>query len=158
MTRKLTVHRKGYHRKAYVRKSGAKVKAAYVPPTTYKIEDIGAPGRGKKVFKVRKGLLKKVGYSTHLPDEERHRALRKADKLYGSVRLWRMLNAQLVYRKRIPDGVKSTFQEDRDWVMKNLISRKEARTMTAPAVRKWKAMTPAARARAMPERKLKSLF
>jgi len=132
-------------RKEYMRDHvivpATRVTSSKVSPVTFTIKDIGAVGRGKKLFKVKKGLLKKHGYSTHLPEEARHAALRKADKAYGSVRLFKMLNAQLLFRKRLPDGVKEVFQADRDWVLNNLVNPKEARTMTAPAVRKWKGMT-----------------
>jgi len=50
MVRRLRVHRKGYHRRGYTRKDGVRVKACYVPPTTYYIKDRGAPGRGRKVL------------------------------------------------------------------------------------------------------------
>jgi len=146
--RKLTVHRKGYHRKAYTKRSGIHVKAVHVPPATYKIQDIGAVGRGKKLFPVRKGLLKKFGYSVHLPAEERREALRKADKAYGSVRLFKMINAQTLFRKRMPDGAKEAFQSDKEWILQNLLNPQERRSMTAPAVRKWTGMSHAARVRA----------
>jgi hypothetical protein len=141
MTRKkLTVHRKAYHRKAYVKSSGIHVKAAHVPSATFKVADIGAVGRGKKLFKVKKGLLTRFGYHTALPIEARRTALRKADRKYGTVRLWRMLNAQVLFRKRFADGSKETFLEDRNWVRANLLNPTEARSMTRPAVRKWESM------------------
>jgi len=160
---RLRVSRKAYCRKGTLRKEytrdhtvipETKVKGSCVKKSTFYIKDVGAPGRGKKLFKVKRGLLKKHGYSTHLPEEQRHEALRKADRDYGSVRLWKMLNAQVVYRKRLPDGVLSTFRQDRDWVMKNLINPAEARTMTRPAVKKWKGMSHHARQVAMPGGKI----
>ena len=146
---KLTVRRKGYRRKGYYRKDGTYVRPARVSPSTFKIADRGAPGRGKKVFKVKKGLLTRLGYHVSLPARRRRAILKKADKLYGSVRLWRMLNAQHIYRKRT-DGIGKIFASDRDWVKKNLINTREARSMTRPAVQKWKSMSPTARKRAMP--------
>lgn len=146
---RLTVRRKAYHRKAYTRKGGVHVKATRVPATTFSIKDVGSKGRGKKLIKVRKGLLTSLGYHIHESTSQRRTALRKADKKYGSVRLWKMLNAQAVFRKRT-DGIGSTFKQDRDWVMRNLISKSEAQSMTRPAVKKWKKMTHTQRARAMP--------
>lgn len=143
----LTVRRKAYHRKPYVRKSGTEVSGTYVPPATFKIRDVGLPGRGKKIFTVKKGLLTSLGYHIHESPEKRRMALKRADKKYGSVRLWRMLNAQVLFRKRT-DGIGHTFRQDRDWVMENLINPREARTMTAPAVRAWESMSHRARIKA----------
>jgi hypothetical protein len=137
---KLTVHRKGYHRKAYTRKGGIHVKAAHVPPSTFEITDRGLPGRGKKLISVKPGLLKKYGYSTHISAKARHKALEKADKAYGSTRLWKMLNAQVVYRKREPGHAEEVFKTDRDWVMRNKMNKQERRAMTSKAVKKWEKM------------------
>lgn len=157
---KLTVHRKAYKRKAYSRRGyrrsdgtyvkPAKVSASRVPSATFKISDRGAPGRGKKYFKVHKGLLTRYGYHINESAAQRHKALKMADKAYGSVKLWRMLHAQTIFRKRDQMGVGKVFATDRDWVRKNLVNAKEARSMTAPAVRKWSHMSHRARARAMP--------
>jgi hypothetical protein len=159
--RLLTVHRKGYHRKGYSRKGftavrdghvkipSAEVSPAYVPSATYKIKDIGAVGRGKKVIKgIKKGLLGKYGYATAKSAEERHRALRKADRAYGTVKLFKMLHAQVVMRKRIHPEARRVFEADRSWVKKNLLSKKEGLRMTARPRAKWKTMSPSARAKA----------
>lgn len=141
MRAKLTIHREAYCRKPFTRSSGVKVAASCSPATTFKIIDIGAVGKGRRLFKVKKGLLKRYGYKTHESAQARHKALKKADKAYGSVRLWRMLNAQAIFRKRLADGNKETFIEDRDWVRENFINRQEARSMTKPAVSAWKGMS-----------------
>ncbi len=152
--RKLTVRRKAYRRKAYTRKDGVRVKATRVPATTFKIRDIGARGRGKKVIpKIRKGLLGKYGYSTKLSLRQRRTALRKADKRYGTKRLFRMLQAQVVLRKRTQPTARRVFVADRNWVERVLLSRKEALQMTAKPRKKWMGMSPQARARAMPSRR-----
>jgi hypothetical protein len=140
MRKKLIVHRTGYHRKAYTKSSGIHVKATHVPPATFKIVDIGAVGKSKKLFPIHKGKLTRFGYQTHESSEARHKALKKADKAYGSVRLWRMLNAQVLFRKRLPDGNKEAFLADRNWVRENLLNPSEARMMTKPAVSAWKRM------------------
>jgi hypothetical protein len=116
------------------------VSGSCAPATTFLIKDVGAPGRGEKLFKVKKGKLLKYGYSSHLPAATRRTALRKADKAYGSVKLWRMLNAQVLFRKRAGDDAKNVFLADREWVRENLINTKEARSMTKPAVSAWKRM------------------
>lgn len=165
--RRLRVSKKAYKRKAYKRKGftvvragkrikmpPTNVKAARVPATTFYIKDIGAKGRGKKVIKkIRKGLLRKFGYSIDKSASQRRTALRKADKAYGSVSLFRKLQAQVVMRKRIQPVARKVFVADRNWVKKNLLSKAERLAMTRKPRRKWKRMTPAARAAAMPSRK-----
>jgi hypothetical protein len=159
---RLKVHRKAYKKKAHLRRAyrrdhtfvgATKVSASRVPSATFTIKDIGAKGRGKKLIKVRKGLLKKFGYATHLPEAQRHVALRKADRKYGSVSLFKKLHAQVVLRKRTQPDVARVFRADRDWVKRNLLSRSEALQMTSKPRHRWMAMSPEARALAMPERK-----
>jgi len=158
--RKITVRRKAHKRKSYVkdvkRGKGVKLKripATTVKATTYKMVDLGAVGKGKKLFTVRKGLLSKYGYSTKLPATKRRAALLKADRVYGTPRLFRMLNAQVILRKRTQPEARKVFESDRDWVEKNLLSKMEALGMTRPARQRWMSMSPSARAVAMPERK-----
>jgi hypothetical protein len=147
----LRVQKKGYHRKAYVRRDGVRVKASYVPPTSFNIVDRGAVGRGQKLFEVKKGLLTGVGYHTAKSDEERHSALRRAVDKYGGAHVWRMLNAQVLFRKREADHSKGTFREDRDYVKTNLMSHQARLKMTAKPRRKWsKGMTHRQRQIAMP--------
>lgn len=140
--KRLRVNRKAHKRKSYLKdvQRGKGVRLKRIRKTKVKksksflIKDIGAVGRGKKVIKrIRKGLLTGMGYSTKIPASERHRALRKADKKFGSVRLFRMLQAQVVLRKRIQPRARKVFVADRNWVRKNLLSKKEGRRMTARA-------------------------
>lgn len=126
----LKVHRKAYSRSGYIRKSGVRVKSAYVPKTTFEIKDVGKKGRGKKIIPVHKGDLTKLGYHTSLPAGERHKALRKADKKYGTKSLFKKLNAQVIFRKRTQPKQKKIFVADRNWVAKNLLSRKERLELT----------------------------
>jgi len=149
--RRLRVTRKAYKRRGYkrrgftvvrdgvVRMPAARVSSARVGKSTFYIKDAGAVGRGKKVIgKIRKGLLKRFGYATVKPAEARHAALRKADKKYGSVKLFRMLQAQVVLRKRAQPTVRKVFEADRDWVRENLLSHAERLRMTMPARRaRW---------------------
>ena len=103
--RRIPVHRKRQvvHRKGF----------------TQRRKDVGAPGRGKKLIKVKKGLLKKYGYSTSLSDRSRRIALERAVRVYGPGRVWHMLNAQV--NLRLHQGGKAArtraiFEADRDWV------------------------------------------
>ncbi len=112
------------------------------------------PGRGPKVIpKLKRGLLKKFGYSTKLPTKQRRIALRKADKVYGSANLLQKLQAPSVLFKRTRPDIARIFIADRNWVERVLLSKREALAMTAKPRRKWMRMSPAARARAMPSRK-----
>jgi hypothetical protein len=129
-----------------------KVKASYVPPTSFIIKDIGAVGRGKKVIgKMKKGLLKKYGYAAHKSPAARHAALRKAYKAYGGVSLFKKLQAQVVLRKRTQPAVRAVIESDRNWVVLNLMSDAERLFMTGKPRKAWMKMSPRARAIAMPD-------
>jgi len=82
----------------------------------YERKDVGKPGKGPKLIEVEPGKLKKYGYSTKKSETARHRALAKAVKAYGALSVFRMLNAQVIFRKRQPDHAKSVFIKDRDWI------------------------------------------
>lgn len=115
----LTVRRKGYRRMAYTRKGGIRVKGTYVPPTTYEIKDIGAPGRGPRLIKIRrKGALIGLGYDVHDPTSVRRAALRRAIRRHGATTVFRMLMAQTIFRKRT-DGIGAAFASDAAWVSAN---------------------------------------
>ena len=127
--RKLIVRRKGYRRKGFtIRRNGKliRIPPAYIKPAVFKITDRGAPGRGKKIIKVKKGLLKAVGYSTKLSAKARHEALRKAIRRYGALKVFRMLHAQVVLRKRTQPKARRIFMQDRDYV-KRLVYAKARR-------------------------------
>jgi len=114
--------------------------------------DLGAPGRGRKVIEIkREGVLTRWGYHVDAPEKKRRAVLRWADKKFGSLTVWRMLNAQLVFRRREKKGENyKQFKADRDWVMKTLMSEPERRAMTRAARETWSEMTPKERADAMP--------
>jgi len=168
--KRLTVKRKGYTRKAHKRKSYKKdvkrgrgvkmkripattVKATRVPPTTFKIKDVGAVGRGKKVVKIRRrGYLKNLGYSIGASVSTRREALRKAIRNLNAPTVFRMLQAQVVLRKRTQPRARKVFVADRNWVEKKM-TKAEKLGMTAKPRKKWMTMTPRQRALAMPERK-----
>lgn len=138
--KKLTVHRKAYKRKAYkrkayTRKGGIRVKASRVPATrvgaaTFKIKDVGAVGRGKKIIKIkRRGALKRLGYTTKKSPSMRRSALKKAVKMYGANTVLHMLNAQIRFREKagvagevFRPNVRETgmkFKSDRNWIVQN---------------------------------------
>jgi hypothetical protein len=86
------------------------------------IRDVGAPGkgliRGPGIGPLRSGELAKFGY-THvvsLPVAKRHAALTRAVKAYGSLGVWRKLNAVQVYTRRLSPASSKVFKADMDWV------------------------------------------
>lgn len=155
MVRRKGYKRKGYTRKSYVRKGGIHVEGTHVSgseigPTTYKTKDVGAPGRGKKLIEI-KGKLE--GYHVNLPAEERHTILRKNIRKYGVGSVWRKLNAQVNLRLRAKPSetarieAREIFRKDRDWVASSFGTKE---LTPVKAIRKWKSMSPRARAKAMP--------
>jgi hypothetical protein len=146
MTRTIVVHRRGYWRGPYTyRRRGRliKVKRHYVKPTTYRLRDVGARGRGPRRIPIKaEGALRRFGYSINKSRRARRRALRKAIEAYGALKVWRRLHAQVQLREEagIPGpkprrGVKEAwriFREDRDWVAQ-FLSKEERLEMTAPA-------------------------
>jgi hypothetical protein len=87
------------------------------------IRDIGEPGKGFKgpgegIGKLRKGELVKHGY-THVVDltvSDRHTALHRAVKEYGSLGVWRKLNAVSIYSRRTNPPASAIFKADSDWI------------------------------------------
>jgi hypothetical protein len=112
---------------------------------TVKRRDVGAPGRGRKLFEIRRGLLLKHGYSTRLPAEKRHRALDRAVREYGAARVWRMLHAQVILRKRTQPEIREVFARDRDY-----IRDRYGGPVPREAIRAWMRMSPRERAARMP--------
>jgi len=64
---------------------------------------------------VRKGTLRRFGYSSKLPKEERRAALRKAVKVDGWLPIFRKLNVLTIFFKRNPK-MRALFLADRDYV------------------------------------------
>jgi len=87
------------------------------------IRDVGEPGKGfkgpgKGIGKLRKGELVKHGY-THVVDltvSDRRDALRRAVEEYGSVGVWRKLNAVSIYSRRTNPKASAIFKADSDWI------------------------------------------
>lgn len=106
-------------RAPYVRiRSG---KRSYVAASC--ITNQGAPGKGLAsgepgIGPLRSGDLERFGYDTvtTLSIAKRHLALAKAVRAYGSLTVWRKLNAVYVYTKRTSPNSSRIFKADRDWV------------------------------------------
>jgi hypothetical protein len=87
------------------------------------IRNVGAPGKGLRtggpgIGRLRKGELAKFGYKNVLsmPVGARHAALTKAIAAYGSLTIWRKLNAVSVYTRRTSPGASAVFKADMDWI------------------------------------------
>ena len=89
------------------------------------IKDLGAPGKGLRgslrnpgIGPLRKGDLAKHGYSrvATMKREDRHVALKRAMREYGSLTVWRKLNAVYVYTRRTSPSNSRIFKEDMDWI------------------------------------------
>lgn len=111
---------KGYKpRRAYVRstRKGARI---HVPE--HCIKDRRIPGKGftgsRGIGPLRKGELSKYGYQhvNLLTKNQRHEALRKAVQEFGSLSVWRKLNAVAVYTKHTSPSTSRIFKEDMNWI------------------------------------------
>lgn len=76
---------------------------------------------------LKKGDLTQFGYVNvqKVPTEKRHVALRAAVDAYGSLTVWRKLNAIGIYaRFRAPEASR-IFLKDRDWIRRSFGIKKE---------------------------------
>ena len=83
---------------------------------TYERKDLGKPGKGPKVIPIEKGKLSQFGYGTKKSERARHAALNKAVEKYGALSVYRMLNAQIILRKRTQPKAREIFEADRNWI------------------------------------------
>jgi hypothetical protein len=81
----------------------------FIPPSS-----VGRVGIGP----LRKGDLSRFGYDdvTSMSEGRRHLALAAAVRSYGSLTVWRKLNAVFVYTKNTSPASSRVFKADRDWV------------------------------------------
>lgn len=92
----------------------------------YHVKSACIKGRGKSpsrkgprvIPKLRKGTLKKYGYSLDQSATARHTALRKAVKAYGASKVFKKLNAVMVLQKYTSPKNAAKFRADRNWVRK----------------------------------------
>ena len=114
------IHRKGY---TATRKSKSLLGRMLKRGTTYRVKstcvkDVGKPGKGKKLFTLKKGELTELGYSTSESADTRHAALAKAVGKYGRLSTFRKLNAASTLTKNTLPTKSKTMKTDRDWVKK----------------------------------------
>jgi hypothetical protein len=87
------------------------------------IRDVGNPGKGLPeggpgIGPLRKGDLSRFGYDdvSHMTQGRRHLALASAVRAYGSLTVWRKLNAVYVYTRNTAPASSVIFKADRDWI------------------------------------------
>lgn len=100
------------HRKSYVRSDGTRVKA-----TSFRIKNRGKPGRGPKLFKLKKGGLSKYGYDAKSPMSMRHKALSLAiSRGVPSLTLSRRIGALATLLKRTNPQLSRSLRRNQTWV------------------------------------------
>ena len=120
--RKLTsrVQREGYLRKTVTGKTVRVFptsKSTYVPASC--VQDVGAKGKSattSRIGPLRKGELKKHGYSYKLPEDSRHIALTKAIQEFGPLNTYRKLNAVAKLSVASVPKASQIFAADRNWI------------------------------------------
>lgn len=96
-------------RSAFTRKNGTRVAATCV-------RDMGKPGKGKKLFTLKKGDLSKFGYSLKATEASRHRTLGKARKHFSYATLIRKLNALAILHKNTHPRYASRARSDMEYL------------------------------------------
>jgi hypothetical protein len=74
--------------------------------------------RKNRIGPLKKGLMKKVGYSVTAKASTRHRAVDRAVKKYGKLSTLRKLNAVAVYTRRTSPAKSRKFKSDVKYVQK----------------------------------------
>lgn len=117
-----TVRTKGYDRKL---KSGKVIhivpkKASTILVPASCVKDKGKKGKGtQRIGPLRRGELKKYGYSASKTREERQRALRRAIGVFGANNVYHKLDAVAKLTVRSSPKSSRIFSEDRDWVKRH---------------------------------------
>jgi hypothetical protein len=100
------------HRKSYVRSDGTRVKA-----TSFQIKNRGRPGRGPKIFKLKRGGLSQYGYSSKASMASRHSSLSKAIASGASgLTLSQRLGALATLLKRTNPMLSKRLRSNQMWV------------------------------------------
>jgi len=117
---RLRVHRRGFHVRATVFKRKGKTihrKAFGVSPATFKIRDVGAVGRGKKIIPpLKKGGLGGVGYFKK-STMARRKLIVKLAKKQGEKTIGSRLSAIGVLTKRTHPHISHMAFADRHYLM-----------------------------------------
>lgn len=109
----ITVHRKGRSYKVYPSSKPTFVKGKCVKSL------LKAKSRRTARFgPLRKGELKKLGYSSRLPEDARHKALQKAVVAYGALGVYRKLDAVAKLSVSTIPTASAVYTADREWIKK----------------------------------------
>jgi len=118
-----TIRRAAYTRT--VRKTPIHIKSACIP-------DVGVPGKGFQgdgpgIGELKEGELSQFGYDhvVKMSTTDRRIALRKAVETYGSLTVWKKLNARSIYTRNTSPKSSLLFLRDRNWVKRTYGIRKE---------------------------------
>jgi hypothetical protein len=110
------IHRKGKTFRVYPKSGKTVVKASC-------IKDRGLSGKGPRQGKgitiKREGDLARYGYNAHKSMKDRHESLKQAITVYGSLSVFRKLDAIAKLTLRTAPDAHKIFKADRDWVQKN---------------------------------------
>lgn len=99
-------------RRSYTRSDGTRVKGS-----SYTTSNRGKRGRGPKLFKLKKGGLKRYGYSTSASLANRHLALSRAiARGVSSITLSRRLGALATLLKRVNPKLSQKLRKNQKWV------------------------------------------
>lgn len=99
-------------RRSYVRSDGVRVKA-----TSYTTKNRGRPGRGPKLFKLKKGGLSQYGYKTMSSTSMRHAALSRAiSRGVPGLTLSHRLGALATLLKRTNPMLSKRLRRNQRWV------------------------------------------
>lgn len=99
-------------RKSYLRSDGVRVKS-----TSYTVRNRGKPGRGPKLFRLKKGGLSQYGYSTSSSLAGRHAALTRAiAQGVPGLTLSRRLGALATLLKRTNPMLSKRLRRNQRWV------------------------------------------
>lgn len=96
-------------RRGYTTRRGVRVKPVC-------IRDRGKPGKGERLFVLRRGSLRKHGYSAKKSDVARHRALARAVRAEGYTPVIRKLNAVSILQMNTNPAVSKKMRRDMEYV------------------------------------------
>ncbi len=86
------------------------------------ISDVGSPGKGFRggpgIGPLKQGNLTRFGYKkiSGMSQEARRTALQQAVDAYGSLTVWRKLNALSIYTRRTSPATSRAAKADMDWI------------------------------------------
>ena len=118
-----TIHRVAYTRT--VRGTPIHTKSACI--SNVGLSGKGFQGKGPGIGELKEGELSQFGYDhvVKMSTTDRRAALRKAVAKYGSLTVWRQLNARSIYTRNTSPASSLLFLRDRNWVKRTYGIRKE---------------------------------